>query len=72
MKRYFDQDDFVIALLLAIVRLADPNAERLGPPPARMASGTGRFDGLDWDDPEDPADPADDLAGKNEQSPTKS
>lgn len=50
MKRTFDEDDFVIALLLALFRLAN-HAEYLEPPPARMSSGTGTFNAADWDDP---------------------
>jgi hypothetical protein len=52
MSRTFKPDDFPIALLLAIIRLADPDAPYLDPPPARMSAGTGRFDGGEWGEPE--------------------
>lgn len=48
--KYFDPDEFAIALLLEVFRHADPKAESLGAPPLRMSSGTDRFDG-DWVDP---------------------
>ena len=47
MKRYFGRDDFPIALLLSIFRLADPRAPTLGRPPQRVSTGTGSYRALD-------------------------